>query len=275
LDKVLVDFANTAINRADMKGEVDIFNRVMPRDDIGVLAFLENRATGSRLIVGNVHVFWNPQYSDVKMVQVAILLDAIKKNADKWAKREPCKDKVMYRFTNGDSDEGDMTPDATQEPGPSMEYAKGEDIPLLLCGDFNSMPNSGTYELITNGSISNVHVDLGSRKYGNFTRDGMHHPFQLKSSYAPIGEMAFTNYTPGFVGTLDYIWYSTNSLHVVGLLGNIDQDYLKRVPGFPNYHFPSDHIASYAQYIVKGRKEKKVVEQAPDFGQGRSRDRRS
>src|SRR4051812_48725679 len=51
LDKQIVDFANTAINRPDMKGEHDIFNRVMPRDDIGVLAFLENRVTGSRLIV--------------------------------------------------------------------------------------------------------------------------------------------------------------------------------------------------------------------------------
>ncbi|KAF1956764.1 glucose-repressible alcohol dehydrogenase-like protein transcriptional effector [Byssothecium circinans] len=270
LDKILVDFANTAINRADMKGEADIFNRVMPRDDIGVLAFLENRATGSRMIVGNVHVFWNPAFTDVKMVQVAILLDAIKKNADRWAKREACKDKEMFRFTNGDSSEGNTTPDNTQQPGPSMEYAKGEDIPLLLCGDFNSMPDSGTYEFITQGSISSSHVDLGSRKYGNFTRDGMHHPFQLKSSYSAIGELAFTNYTPTFVGTLDYIWYSTNSLQVVGLLGDIDKEYLKRVPGFPNYHFPSDHIASFAQYIVKGRKEKKAVEQ-PDFPSGRNR----
>lgn len=274
LDKKLVDFANTAINRADMKGEADIFNRVMPRDDIGVIAFLENRITGSRLIVGNVHVFWNPAFADVKMVQIAILLDAIKKNADMWAKHEACKDKTMYRFTKGD-DDGDISPEATQVPGPSLEYARGEDIPLLLCGDFNSTPNSGAYEFLTQGTMSNTHVDLGSRKYGNFTRDGMHHPFQLKSSYAAIGELAFTNYTPGFVGTLDYIWYSTNSLQVVGLLGDIDKEYLKCVPGFPNYHFPSDHVASFAQYIVKGRKEKKAVEQPPDFPQGRGRDRRS
>ncbi|CAI6339003.1 unnamed protein product [Periconia digitata] len=275
LEKKLVDFANTAINRADMKGEADIFNRVMPRDDIGVIALLENRATGSRMIVGNVHVFWNPAFVDVKMVQIAILLDAIKKWADEWTKREPCTDKVMYQFTNGDSDDGDLASETTQAPGPSQSYARGEDIPLLLCGDFNSTPDSGAYEFITQGTMSNTHVDLGSRKYGNFTRDGMHHPFQLKSSYAAIGELAFTNYTPGFVGTLDYIWYSTNTLQVVGLLGDIDKDYLKCVPGFPNYHFPSDHVASFAQYIVKGRKEKKAVEQPPEFPQGRGRDRRS
>jgi CCR4-NOT transcription complex subunit 6 len=273
LDKQLVDFANTAINRPDMKGEHDIFNRVMPRDDIAVLAFMENRTTGSRLIVGNVHVFWNPAFTDVKLVQVAILMEQITKFANKWAKFPPCTDKVVYRFTNGDGDEGEEVPDTTQEPGPSQEYSDGAQIPLLLCGDFNSMPDSGIYELIVQGNLSSQHEDLGSRKYGNFTRDGISHPFSLKSSYSAIGELSFTNYTPGFVGVLDYIWFSTNTLQVVGLLGDVDKSYLERVPGFPNYHFPSDHLALYAQYVIKSRKEKKVVE--PDFGQGRDRDRRS
>jgi CCR4-NOT transcription complex subunit 6 len=135
------------------------------------------------------------------------------------------------------------------------------------------MPDSGIYELIVQGNLSSQHEDLGSRKYGNFTRDGISHPFSLKSSYSAIGELSFTNYTPGFVGVLDYIWFSTNTLQVVGLLGDVDKSYLERVPGFPNYHFPSDHLALYAQYVIKSRKEKKVVE--PDFGQGRDRDRRS
>lgn len=271
LDKQLIDFANTAINRPDMKGEHDIFNRVMPRDDIAVVAFLENRATGSRLIVGNVHVFWNPAFTDVKTVQVAIMMEQITKFANKWAKSPPCTDKVLYRFTNGEDDEDEEVEETAQEPGPSLEYSDGAQIPLLLCGDFNSLPHSGIYDLIVQGSLSNSHADLGSRKYGNFTRDGISHPFSLKSSYSAIGELAFTNYVPHFVGVLDYIWYSTNTLQVVGLLGDVDKEYLKRVPGFPNYHFPSDHLALYAQYIVKSRKEKKVIE--PDFGQGRDRDR--
>lgn len=269
LDKQLIDFANTAINRPDMKGEHDIFNRVMPRDDIAVIAFLENRITGSRMIVGNVHVFWNPAYTDVKLVQVAILMETITKLANQWATMPACTDKVMYRFTEKDGEEPGESQETAQEPGPSMEYSEGAQIPLLLCGDFNSTPDSGVYDLITQGTISNAHNDLDNRKYGNFTRDGISHPFSLKSSYSAVGELNFTNYTPGFVGVLDYIWYSTNTLQVVGLLGNVDEEYLQRVPGFPNYHFPSDHLALYAQFLVKGRKEKKVVE--PDFGQ-QSRD---
>lgn len=250
-----------------MKGEHDIFNRVMPRDDIATVGFLENRATGTRMIVGNVHVYWNPAFTDVKLVQAAILMEQMAKLASKWTKHPPCTDKEVFRFTNGDGEESDPA----IKPGPSKEYTDPTEIPLLLCGDFNSLPDSGIYELITHGSVPNSHSDLASRKYGNFTRDGISHPFSLKSSYADVHELEFTNYTPNFIGTLDYIWYSTNTLQVVGLLGDVDKEYLQRVPGFPNYHFPSDHLALFAKFVVKNRKDKRALEQ--NLGQGRDPDR--
>jgi CCR4-NOT transcription complex subunit 6 len=46
---------------------------------------------------------------------------------------------------------------------------------------------------------------------------------------------------------------------------------MKRVPGFPNYHFPSDHLSLLAEFVVKGRKEKKAITE-PDFGPSRRRD---
>jgi CCR4-NOT transcription complex subunit 6 len=95
----------------------------------------------------------------------------------------------------------------------------------------------------------------------------MSHPFSLKSSYSTIGELPFTNYTPDFKEVIDYVWFSSNSLSVAGLLGEVDTDYMKRVPGFPNYHFPSDHLALWVEFVVKGKKERKQVE--ADFGQGR------
>ncbi|KAK4999702.1 Glucose-repressible alcohol dehydrogenase transcriptional effector [Elasticomyces elasticus] len=266
LDKQLIEFARHAINRPDMKGEHDIFNRVMPRDDIAVATFLEDRATGARLIVVNVHIFWNPVFKDVKVVQVAILMEHIISLAEKYTKWPPCKDKELFRFSTGGKDGEEKAP---MEPGPSMTYSSGADIPLVMCGDFNSTPDSGVYDLIAHGSLSNSHSDLANRNYGNFTRDGMTHPFQLKSSYANMGELAFTNYAPNFIGVIDYIWYSTNSLVNTGLLGEIDKDYLQRVPGFPNYHFPSDHLALQAEFVTKTRKEKKVVE--ADFGSQRDR----
>jgi len=97
----------------------------------------------------------------------------------------------------------------------------------------------------------------------------VHHPFKLKSSYANIGEMEFTNYTAAWQGVVDYIWYSTNSLQITGLLGEIDRNYLQRVPGFPSWHFPSDHLPLLAEFVVKDKREKKVVK--ADFGPQRER----
>jgi CCR4-NOT transcription complex subunit 6 len=72
-------------------------------------------------------------------------------------------------------------------------------------------------------------------------------------------DLTFTNYTPTFSGVIDYIWYSTNSLEAIELLGPPDYQYLKRVPGFPSYHFPSDHIQLMAEFVFKARKEKKAI----------------
>jgi CCR4-NOT transcription complex subunit 6 len=81
--------------------------------------------------------------------------------------------------------------------------------------------------------------------------------------------MPFTNYTPGFADVIDYIWYSTNTLEVVDVLGPPDPAYLKRVPAFPNWHFPADHIQIMSEFVIKGRKDKKhVAEREPDFGNG-------
>ena len=252
LDKMVVDFGSTAINRQDMKGEHDNFNRVMPRDNISVVAFLENRITGARTMVGNAHIYWDPTFADVKVVQVAILMEAIARKAEEWSKRPPCVDKSPFRFSEEDSG-----PHGTAEPpveyGPSLSYASGPQIPLILCGDFNSEHDSGVYELITQGELSGTHKDLASRSYGKFTRDGMHHPFKLRSAYDLIGELSFTNYTPNFTGVLDYIWYSHNTMEVKGLLGDVDENYLRSVPGFPNEHFPSDHLALKAEFELKPR----------------------
>jgi CCR4-NOT transcription complex subunit 6 len=254
-----------------MKKEHDIFNRVMTKDNIAVVTFLENRVTGTRLIVVNIHVYWDPAYNDVKVVQVAILMEEIERLADKYSKWPPCTNKTLYKYTNGDGVEEIDSSEIQEEPGPSVEYPDKTSIPFVLCGDFNSTPDSGVTELITHGALSHQHPDLANRNYGDFTRTGMNHIFNLKSSYAGYPGLTFTNYTPGFVGILDYIFYSANSLQVTSLLGKVDEKYLQQVPGFPNYHFPSDHLLLLSEFAVKGRKEKKVVE--ADFGGQRDRDR--
>jgi CCR4-NOT transcription complex subunit 6 len=113
-------------------------------------------------------------------------------------------------------------------------------MPTVVCGDFNSAPDSGVYEFLSKGLIAQDHDDFGDHSYGSYTTDGLTHPYSLKSSYGTVQEMTFTNFTPGFKGILDYVWYSTNTLEVTSVLGPIDNDYLSKVIGFPNAHFPSE-----------------------------------
>ncbi|KAK4211041.1 Endonuclease/exonuclease/phosphatase [Rhypophila decipiens] len=278
IDKQLVDYANIAINRPDMKKTHDVFNRVMLKDNVGLICFFESRVTGARMIVANTHLAWEPHLADVKLVQTGILMDQLAMHADKFVRWKPLteKDKKVYQGPkSGDEDE-----DGSQAPVPfvpSQEYRNITEIPLIVCGDYNSTIDSSVYDLLQKGRVPPDHSDFGEHTYGNFTKNGIEHPFNMRSAYYHLAgsphELAFTNYTPGFQGVIDYIWYSTNTLEVVSLLGPPDQEHLRRVPGFPNYHFPADHIQLVAEFVIKARKEKKMVTE-PDFGSS-SKERRS
>ncbi|KFA69208.1 hypothetical protein S40285_00057 [Stachybotrys chlorohalonatus IBT 40285] len=269
LDKQLIEFATIAINRPDMKNQHDVFNRVMPKDNIAVICFFESRVTGARVILVNAHLTWDSALADVKVIQTGILMEHVTKLAEKYARWPALKDKKQITIP---SDEPEV-PRAKVEPAPSQEYRVNTDIPLLVCGDFNSTVDSSVYELMSMGRVPPDHLELSSYQYGSFTRDGIEHPFSLRDAYAHIkntaDEMPFTNYTPGFADVIDYIWYSTNTLEVVDVLGPPDPAYLKRVPAFPNWHFPADHIQIMSEFVIKGRKDKKhVAEREPDFGGG-------
>lgn len=268
LDKQLIEFATIAINRPDMKNQHDVFNRVMPKDNIAVICFFESRVTGARIVLVNVHLTWDAQLADVKVIQTGILMEHVTKLAERYARWPPLKDKKMITGPSADGE----SPPVQAEPGPSQEYRNNTEIPLLVCGDFNSTYDSSVYDLMSMGRVPPDHLELSNHQYGSFTRDGIEHPFNLRDAYAHLrntaDEITFTNYTPGFTDVIDYIWYSTNSLEVVSVLGPPDAGYLKRVPAFPAWHFPADHIHLMSEFVIKSRKDKKpqLHDQEPEHG---------
>lgn len=270
LDKQVIEFATIAINRPDMKNQHDVFNRVMPKDNIAVICFFESRLTGARVILVNVHLTWDIALADVKVIQTGILMEHVTKMAEKYARWPAVKDKKPTIIPL--SDDG-APPPPMIDPAPSQEYRTNTEIPLLVCGDFNSTEDSSVFDLMSKGRVPPDHLELSNYQYGSFTRDGIEHPFSLRDSYAhtkgTADELPFTNYTPGFTGVIDYIWYSTNTLEVVSVLGPPDANYLSRIPAFPFWHFPADHIQLMTEFVIKGRKDKKP-EREVDFGGGSS-----
>lgn len=211
----LLEYNQKAIQRPDFKQSDDIYNRVMVRDNVAVMAILENKETLARLLVVNSHIFWDPQYADVKLVQVGMMMDEIETFAAKH-----------------------LSPPSTSPKGPTYPSTKA--LPIVICGDFNSVPTSGVYEFLSKGTIAPDHTEFGNHLYGAYTTEGMSHKLSVKSSYSHVGELDITNYTPGFKGALDYIWYANNALEIVSLLGGLDSEYIKKMVGFPNAHYPSE-----------------------------------
>lgn len=224
IERECVEFNQIPMRSESHKTE-DMFNRVMTKDNIAVIAMLEHRRTGARQLVANVHIHWDPEFRDVKLIQTAMLMEQVGTLADRFARLPP-------RIST------------------APRYTTGADIPTLVCGDFNSVPSSGVYDYLSSGALPPTHEDFNTHHYGPYTEHGVRHGLQLKSAYAHLGELPFTNYTPGFKGVIDYIFYSTNALAVTGLLGKIDEGYLEKVVGFPNAHFASDHVPVLAEFKV-------------------------
>lgn len=260
LDTQHLVLGRKAVERPGGKASTDMLNRVWQRDDIATIVFLENRYTGSRLIVGNSHVFWDPAFKDVKLIQVAVLMEELNKSAERYAKHPPVTNKKPS-WQNDDEDK--------REPAPSLEYSNGSKIPIIVCGDYNSGPGSPVYDLFTKRILDANHGDFKGREYGSLSKDGMKHIFTMKSANTLISPRFITNYTPEFEDELDHIFYSSNSLRPLGALGTVDPEYMRRVPGFPNQHFPSDHLALMAEFQVEKPSNTQKVE--ADFGNSSSR----
>ncbi|KAI0823380.1 Endonuclease/exonuclease/phosphatase [Trametes gibbosa] len=263
VEKHLIEYSAVAMQRTDFKKTDDMFNRVLGKDHIAVVALLENKETGTRLIVANTHLHWDPAFRDVKLVQAALLVDEVEKIAHNFAKYPPrlppTSSSAVGTATTPTAGENN----ASSRPPPL--YSDAYKIPLVICGDFNSVPESGVYEFLSNGIVPPDHEDFMSHLYGKYTSEGIRHRLGLKSAYAAAGEFPMTNFTPSFKGHIDYIWYSTANLSVTSVLGEVDPNYLDKVVGFPNAHFPSDHLCIASEFRVRTPREPQPARPPPVF----------
>ncbi|CAF3490840.1 unnamed protein product [Adineta steineri] len=249
----LVEFNQLAMSAANGPACHDMMNRVMTKDNIGLVAFLETKeeiyshtfSNGvlpsehkQMLFVCTAHIHWDPEYCDVKVVQTLMLLSELKT----------------------------IMEDAMQKHRPNSNNTPIDcsTVPLVLCGDFNSLPDSGVIELMRNGKISLNHADFKDLRYESYLQkisrvdvnstqstDIVHH-FKLQSAYettsSPI--MPYTNYTYDFKGIIDYVFYSIQLMRVLGVLGPLDPEWLQqnKILGCPHPNVPSDHFSLLVEF---------------------------
>lgn len=212
------------------------------KDNIALIVVLEakfnNHGTdtpGKRqlLCVANTHVNVHQDHKDVKLWQVHTLLKGLEK------------------------------------------IAVSADIPMLVCGDFNSVPGSAPHTLLAMGKVDQMHPDLAVDPL-NILRPAtkLNHQLPLVSAYSSFARMVgvglgldqqrrkldpatneplFTNCTRDFIGTLDYIFYTADSLTVEALLELLDEESLRKDTALPSPEWSSDHIALLAEFRCKPR----------------------
>ncbi|KAL5701563.1 poly(A)-specific ribonuclease [Ranunculus cassubicifolius] len=171
----------------------------LKRDCVGIMgAFRLNDPSNHIVIVANTHIYWDPEWADVKLAQAEYLL----------LRLSQFKDIVSNNF--------DCCPS------------------IIVCGDFNSIPGDKVYQYLVSGSSSSD--DQAS----------------LCSVYAYTGgEPAFTNCTPQFTNTLDYIFFSPSGhLKPVSVLELPGPDSSDVAGGLPNFIHPSDHLPIGAEFEV-------------------------
>ncbi len=105
--------------------------------------------------------------------------------------------------------------------------------PLIVCGDFNTMPSDKIYAFL----VDKPHSSPSGRL------------FDIKSAYAVVEgkEPSFTNYTPKFKATLDYIWFDSQraAAKTVGALPARAE--LEAEIALPNSKYGSDHVPLVAE----------------------------
>eukprot|EP01083_Nonionella_stella_P064580 168453_1 len=165
-----------------------------------------NRNVKKEIVIANTHVYWDPNFTDVKIWQAWILCEEI------WR-------------------------------------ALGRELPLILCGDFNSEPKSAVYEYLTKGRVDLSVYDQMVKEYEVKKncilppRDHLRHTLGLKSHYNRNGEEPiYTNYTRHYKGTLDYVLYSSKSIEAIGYLQEPSEDVLSLEEAIPDSMNSSDHI---------------------------------
>jgi len=126
-------------------------------------------------------------------------------------------------------------------------------MPLLICGDFNSTPDSAVYEYMRRGAVPSNHEELRNDPCGLIKQLSLRHSMHLVTAYETCNgrEAQYTNYTEDFKGTLDYIWFSPDLLSVLAISQVDEESQLSQETALPSSTRPSDHVSLVATFMYE------------------------
>ncbi|OAF70032.1 hypothetical protein A3Q56_02208 [Intoshia linei] len=192
-----------------------ISNQLRLKDNVAIISILHvannfKHTCPQYIIVANAHLYYQEEEKHIKLMQCVNLLRNIQQ--------------VYENFSS-----------------------EGFEIAVILCGDFNSLPDSPVLNLILKGIVEtdNAIIDNSIRELDmrinllSFIKHKLILQNAYENSYLP-----FTHFKPGFQATIDYIFTSKNGIRIARKCLGIDPKWFEKNNAIacPNKHIPSDHI---------------------------------
>ncbi|CAH0603216.1 unnamed protein product [Chrysodeixis includens] len=189
-----------------IKNNTPLTTRLLDRSTVASATCLESIDHPDEvLIVGNTHLYFHPDADHIRLIQGGIviywLMDVKEKVAAKYPKKK---------------------------------------ISIILCGDFNSVPSCGIYQLYTTGRAPSDLPDWKSNINEAVFDLSLQQNISLGSA---CGTPPYTNFTAEFADCLDYIYYDKSNLEVEQVVPLPSVEELKLHTALPSVVFPSDHVA--------------------------------
>ncbi|GAU39278.1 hypothetical protein TSUD_72170 [Trifolium subterraneum] len=226
------------------------------RDNVAQLLVFEMRGSNSRrLVVGNIHVLYNPNRGEVKLAQIRFLSSKAQTLSEKWGNApvilagdfNSTPESGIYKFLSSSElniklyDRKVLSGQKRCRPAQVLGEKKETVGPFnLLDGLLDCWTDE---EVKTATGDSKCHLAV--------------HPLKLNSSYATVngsastrgfnGEPLATSYHSKFLGTVDYLWYS-DGIVPTRVLDTVSISDLLRVGGLPCKKVGSDHLALVSEF---------------------------
>jgi len=205
--------------------------------DVNGVQIPPEQADGAVLCVANTHLFWDPDFADVKLWQTHMLVRELEKLTHK--RRLPLI----------------LCGDFNSEPTSAVHK--------LLAG--NAMTGH-RFQLRREDLPPDPHRILPEHTHR------LSHGLLLQSAYGTVlgEEPEFTNYTEQYVGCLDYIWVSADRATPVAVLRLPEVRQLTAMTrsALPNPQHPSDHLSLCADIVIGMPSQRLAMTIAQAQGQG-------
>ncbi|CAG9784488.1 unnamed protein product [Diatraea saccharalis] len=192
-----------------IKDNGPLLERLLDRSTVASATYLQSIDDPNYLIiVGNTHLYFHPDSDHIRLIQGGVFIYWLNDIRRKLSEKLP-----------------------------------GKIISMILCGDFNSVPSCGIYQLYTTGFSGSTLPDWKSNAEQAVIGLNLQQETILESA---CGTPQYTNFTAGFADCLDYIFYDKSTLQVEQVVPLPSVEELQANTALPSIVFPSDHVALVA-----------------------------